>query len=294
MRPRLGIERLRLRDGIGPFRDDKEEPCFRTEFAPIGSARFRLSGPCLDPNVKGFGTCPQGGESPISRDRPKRFPDLFEGVGPDVDPPPFHRNERRHVFGGDRRSCAGAGFRGVRRAGDAARSRSERETTPGGCIRASCRRACSTGRDWCRATSTWMRRRRYLYHIGSGWHRDALMASRSGGRGLYQPGTFRIGRKAEWPSWTPTANMIARGTGGLRTVRRWCSPAGRKIRSGARAFYLYTGGGATPTCASTARRSRGPSAHRRRRDACAWSTPMSSSFMTTVAIGSTAFLYPPG
>ncbi|MFY9244731.1 MAG: L,D-transpeptidase, partial [Roseicyclus sp.] len=47
-------------------------------------------------------------------------------------------------------------------------------------------------------------RARYLYHIGSDG--TAMRYGVAIGRpGLYIPGTFRIGRKAQWPSWTPTA-----------------------------------------------------------------------------------------
>jgi lipoprotein-anchoring transpeptidase ErfK/SrfK len=81
---------------------------------------------------------------------------------------------------------------------------------------------------------------RYLYYI-----RDNGTAMRFGvaiGRSdLYQPGVFSIRRKAEWPSWTPTANMIRREpdvygqfAGGM--------PGGPTNPLGARAFYLYTGG----------------------------------------------------
>ena len=31
-----------------------------------------------------------------------------------------------------------------------------------------------------------------------------------GRKGRYYPGTYRVGRKREWPSWTPTAKMIER------------------------------------------------------------------------------------
>jgi len=80
---------------------------------------------------------------------------------------------------------------------------------------------------------------RYLYHI-----RDDGTAMRYGvaiGRaGLYQPGTFRIGRKAEWPSWTPTRNMIAREP---EVYAQFADgvPGGPTNPLGARAFYLYSG-----------------------------------------------------
>ncbi|WP_224816308.1 L,D-transpeptidase [Hasllibacter sp. MH4015] len=81
---------------------------------------------------------------------------------------------------------------------------------------------------------------RYLYHIGNDG--TAMRYGVAVGRaGLYQPGRFRIQRVAEWPSWTPTANMIAREphiyaqyAGGV--------PGGPDNPLGARALYLYAGG----------------------------------------------------
>ena len=132
---------------------------------------------------------------------------------------------------------------------------------------------------------------RYLYHIGSDGTAMRYGVA-IGRRGLYQPGTFRIGRKAEWPSWTPTANMIAREpevyaqfAGGV--------PGGPENPLGARAFYLYTGG------RDTYLRIHGTPQP--------WSIGTSASsgcvrmvnahvieLYDNVAIGSTAFLYPPG
>lgn len=61
-----------------------------------------------------------------------------------------------------------------------------------------------------------------------------------GRAGLAFKGSATIKRKAEWPSWTPTANMIkrepekyARFAGGV--------PGGPKNPLGARALYLYRG-----------------------------------------------------
>ncbi len=79
---------------------------------------------------------------------------------------------------------------------------------------------------------------KYLYHIG-----DDGTAMRYGvaiGRpGLYVPGTFRIGRKAEWPSWTPTANMIRREPDVYGPFADGV-PGGPENPLGARAFYLYS------------------------------------------------------
>ncbi|WP_395540674.1 L,D-transpeptidase [Neotabrizicola sp. sgz301269] len=62
-----------------------------------------------------------------------------------------------------------------------------------------------------------------------------------GREGLSFKGTGYVGRKQEWPSWTPTANMIrtrpdlyAEYAGGL--------PGGLENPLGARALYLYRGG----------------------------------------------------
>ena len=82
-------------------------------------------------------------------------------------------------------------------------------------------------------------RARYLYHIGTDG--TAMRYGVAIGRpGLYVPGVFRIGRKQEWPSWTPTSNMIAREpeiygqfAGGV--------PGGPENPLGAQAFYLYEG-----------------------------------------------------
>jgi lipoprotein-anchoring transpeptidase ErfK/SrfK len=81
---------------------------------------------------------------------------------------------------------------------------------------------------------------RFLYHIEEGG--TAMRYGVAVGRaGLYQPGNFRIQRVAEWPSWTPTANMIRREpevygqyAGGV--------PGGPDNPLGARALYLYAGG----------------------------------------------------
>ncbi|ODT07664.1 MAG: oxidoreductase [Mesorhizobium sp. SCN 65-20] len=61
-----------------------------------------------------------------------------------------------------------------------------------------------------------------------------------GEEGLSFKGTAKIGRKADWPSWTPTASMIERKprlaqyAGGV--------PGGPNNPLGARAMYLYQGG----------------------------------------------------
>ena len=61
-----------------------------------------------------------------------------------------------------------------------------------------------------------------------------------GQEGLSYKGMATVGRKAEWPAWTPTASMIerkpqlAKYAGGV--------PGGENNPLGARALYLYSGG----------------------------------------------------
>lgn len=60
------------------------------------------------------------------------------------------------------------------------------------------------------------------------------------GRGnLYESGTFYVGAKKEWPSWTPTKEMIARNPG---NYAKWKNgmPGGPTNPLGARALYLFT------------------------------------------------------
>lgn len=60
--------------------------------------------------------------------------------------------------------------------------------------------------------------------------------------GLYEAGVFTIRRKAEWPSWTPTAEMIERSP---RSYARFKDgmPGGPNNPLGARALYLYDANG---------------------------------------------------
>lgn len=80
---------------------------------------------------------------------------------------------------------------------------------------------------------------RYVYHIG-----DDGTAMRYGvaiARGdLYLPGTYRVGRKAKWPTWTPTAAMIKRDPD-LYAQHAGGMDAGPKNPLGSRALYLYSG-----------------------------------------------------
>lgn len=81
---------------------------------------------------------------------------------------------------------------------------------------------------------------RLLYHIGEGG-RAMRYGIAVGREGYGFAGDAIVGRKAEWPSWTPTKNMIRREpevygpvAGGL--------PGGLENPLGARALYLYRGG----------------------------------------------------
>ena len=81
-------------------------------------------------------------------------------------------------------------------------------------------------------------RKLYLVEEGGVAMRYAIAVGREG---LSFKGTGFIGRKEEWPSWTPTRNMVrtrpdlyAEYSGGL--------PGGLDNPLGARAMYLYRGG----------------------------------------------------
>ncbi len=81
-------------------------------------------------------------------------------------------------------------------------------------------------------------RKLYWVHEDGTATRYAIAVGREG---ISFRGTGYVGRKAEWPSWTPTANMVrtrpdlyAEYAGGL--------PGGIDNPLGARALYLYRGG----------------------------------------------------
>lgn len=81
---------------------------------------------------------------------------------------------------------------------------------------------------------------RFLYHIGP--EDTSMRYGVAVGRiGLQSPGTYTIRRKVEWPSWTPTANMIAREP---QVYAQFADgvPGGPDNPLGARALYLYRGG----------------------------------------------------
>lgn len=79
---------------------------------------------------------------------------------------------------------------------------------------------------------------RYLYHVEEGG--TAMRYGVAIARGnLYEPGTYTIRRKVEWPHWTPTASMIARDP----QYEQWADgmEPGPQNALGSRALYLYTG-----------------------------------------------------
>ncbi|MFD0981448.1 L,D-transpeptidase [Tropicimonas aquimaris] len=80
---------------------------------------------------------------------------------------------------------------------------------------------------------------RYLYHIqpdGSAMRYGVAI----GRGGLYEPGTYTIRRKAKWPTWTPTANMIKREPE-IYAQYAGGQPPGPSNALGSRALYLYVG-----------------------------------------------------
>lgn len=80
---------------------------------------------------------------------------------------------------------------------------------------------------------------RYLYHIEEGG--TAMRYGVAIARGdLYEPGTYTIRRKAKWPSWTPTRNMIERDPEIYAQYADGMKP-GPDNPLGSRAFYLYEG-----------------------------------------------------
>lgn len=81
---------------------------------------------------------------------------------------------------------------------------------------------------------------RYIYYTqgdGSALRYGVAIAKGN----LYEPGTYAIRRKAKWPRWTPTPEMIQRDPG---TYAQHADgmPGGPSNPLGSRAFYLYEGG----------------------------------------------------
>ncbi|MFT4917067.1 MAG: lipoprotein-anchoring transpeptidase ErfK/SrfK [Yoonia sp.] len=59
--------------------------------------------------------------------------------------------------------------------------------------------------------------------------------------GLYEPGSFFVGAKKKWPSWTPTPEMIARDPGSYERFKDGVE-GGPNNPLGARALYLFQPG----------------------------------------------------
>lgn len=79
---------------------------------------------------------------------------------------------------------------------------------------------------------------RYLYHVEEGG--TAMRYGVAIARGnLYDPGTYTIKRKVEWPSWTPTQNMIERDPENAQYADG--VDPGPSNPLGSRALYLYVG-----------------------------------------------------
>ncbi|MBL3704220.1 L,D-transpeptidase family protein [Sulfitobacter sp. BDSS02] len=80
---------------------------------------------------------------------------------------------------------------------------------------------------------------RYLYHIQNDGTAMRYGVAIARGR-LYEPGNYSIRRKAKWPRWTPTGDMIARDPQ-LYAQHADGMDGGPSNPLGARALYLYTG-----------------------------------------------------
>ncbi|MEZ0171655.1 L,D-transpeptidase [Microvirga sp. TS319] len=81
---------------------------------------------------------------------------------------------------------------------------------------------------------------RYLYLVREGG-RAIRYGIGVGKEGMAWAGRARVGRKAAWPNWTPTAAMIKREP---ERNRPWAGgmPGGLQNPLGARALYLYNNG----------------------------------------------------
>jgi lipoprotein-anchoring transpeptidase ErfK/SrfK len=81
---------------------------------------------------------------------------------------------------------------------------------------------------------------KYLYYV-MGEGRAMRYGIGVGREGLALRGNAYIGRKAQWPGWTPTANMLRRDPE-LNGPYRNGVPGGLDNPLGARALYLYRNG----------------------------------------------------
>lgn len=96
---------------------------------------------------------------------------------------------------------------------------------------------------------------------------------------LYEPGTYTIQRKVEWPNWTPTQNMIARDPELYGPVADGVDP-GPENPLGSRALYLLKAT-ETPIYAFTGRPNQEASAGARVRGVSAWSWHISTIYTRT-------------
>ncbi|PHR61131.1 MAG: L,D-transpeptidase [Robiginitomaculum sp.] len=76
--------------------------------------------------------------------------------------------------------------------------------------------------------------------LDDGWARRYKIAVGAAGRNF--SGTMRVARKAEWPSWTPTANMIRLEPDVYGPYARGLPGGHERNPLGARALYLHRGG----------------------------------------------------
>ena len=84
----------------------------------------------------------------------------------------------------------------------------------------------------------------FLYHVGTKPGTAVRYGVGVGRAGLEFKGSAVIGAKKEWPSWTPTQDMIKRDPA---SYAQWSGgmPGGPKNPLGARALYLFQGGADT-------------------------------------------------
>lgn len=81
---------------------------------------------------------------------------------------------------------------------------------------------------------------KYLYYV-TGKNKAIRYGVGVGREGFGWSGAVKIGRKAEWPSWTPPKTMIAREARKGRKIPPFMK-GGINNPLGARAMYLYRGG----------------------------------------------------
>ena len=79
---------------------------------------------------------------------------------------------------------------------------------------------------------------RYLYHVETGGTAMRYGVAIAQGQ-FYEPGTYTIRRKVEWPTWTPTRSMIER----IPEYEQYADgmEPGPKNALGSRALYLFVG-----------------------------------------------------